>query len=148
METACSWLARRDASVCGTSIRGWPPKEAAGKGPRDGVIFDHNLKSADVTWAKLENFDPYGKFVRSFSSEGKPEVTLEQLGRELNVPLYCIRPLQIFLAAAGIHRFVWNMRIPALQSLFHEFRKSAQRTALPARVGRAALNVCGETSNG
>jgi hypothetical protein len=50
---------------------------------------------------------------------------MEELGKELNVPLYWIRRPQILSDAAGTHRFVWNLRTPPPASLRHEYPISA-----------------------
>jgi len=102
-----------------------PPEEPAGKNPPDGAIFDYNLQSAASGPVKLQILDANGRIVRAFSSADKPEATMEQLGKELNVPLYWIRPPQILSDAAGAHRFVWDLRIPPPASLRHEYPISA-----------------------
>ena len=102
-----------------------PPEEPAGKNPPDGAVIDYNLQSAASSPVKLQILDANGKIVRGFSSTDKAEATLEQLGRELNVPLYWIRPPQILSAAAGAHRFVWDLRTAPPASLRHEYPISA-----------------------
>jgi len=102
-----------------------PPEEPAGKNPPDGAIFDYNLQSAASGPVKLQILDANGRIVRAFSSADKPEATMEQLGKELNVPRYWIRPPQILSDAAGAHRFVWDLRIPPPASLRHEYPISA-----------------------
>ncbi len=102
-----------------------PPEIPAGKNPPDGAIIDYDLKSAATGPLKLEILDSNGKIVRSFSSADKPEVTTEQLQKELNVPLYWVRPPQILSAEAGMHRFVWDLRLSPPRSLFHEYPISA-----------------------
>jgi photosystem II stability/assembly factor-like uncharacterized protein len=102
-----------------------PPEEPAGKNPPDGAIIDYNLQSAAPAPVKLQIVDANGKIVRSFSSTDKPEATMDQLGKELNVPLYWIRPPQILSDAAGSHRFVWDLRTPPPASLRHEYPISA-----------------------
>jgi photosystem II stability/assembly factor-like uncharacterized protein len=101
-----------------------PPEEPAGKNPPDGAILDYNLQ-ASLGPVKLQILDVNGKIVRAFSSADKPDATREQLGKELNVPLYWIRPPQILSAAAGMHRFVWDLRVPPPASLRHEYPISA-----------------------
>ncbi|MGB7753779.1 MAG: hypothetical protein WCF88_19660 [Candidatus Acidiferrales bacterium] len=101
-----------------------PPEEPAGNNPPDGAIIDYNLQSA-ASSVKLQILDASGKIVRSFSSTDKPEANMEELGKELNVPLYWIRPPQILSDAAGQHRFVWDLRTPAPASLRHEYPISA-----------------------
>ena len=46
-------------------------------------------------------------------------------GKELNVPLYWIRPPQIFSAKGGMHRFIWDLRTPTPGSVQHEYPISA-----------------------
>ena len=102
-----------------------PPEEPAGKNPPDGAIFDYHLQSAAPVPVKLQILDPGGKIVRAFSSTDKPDATMEQLGKELNVPLYWIRPPQILSGNAGAHRFIWDLRTPPPASLRHEYPISA-----------------------
>ena len=101
-----------------------PPEEPAGKNPPHGAIIDYTLQSAAGP-VKLQILDASGKIVRAFSSTDKPEATMEELGKELNVPLYWIRPPQILSDAAGQHRFVWDLRTPPPASLRHEYPISA-----------------------
>jgi photosystem II stability/assembly factor-like uncharacterized protein len=133
-----------------------PPEEPAGKNPPNGAIIDYNLQSTASAPVKLEIIDADGKIVRSFSSTDKPEATLEQLGRELNVPLYWIQPPQILSAAAGAHRFVWDLRTAPPASLRHEYPISAIAHDTPRLpLGPAVmpgmytvkLDVAGQTYN-
>ena len=101
-----------------------PPEEPAGKNPPHGAIIDYTLQSAAGP-VKLQILDASGKIVRAFSSTDKPQATMEELGKELNVPLYWIRPPQILSDAAGQHRFVWDLRTPPPASLRHEYPISA-----------------------
>src|SRR5580704_14592878 len=102
-----------------------PPEEPAGKNPPDGAIFDYYLQAATAGPVTLQILDANGKIVRAFSSTDKPEATTEELGKELNVPLYWIRPPHILSDAAGQHRFVWDLRTPPPASLRHEYPISA-----------------------
>jgi photosystem II stability/assembly factor-like uncharacterized protein len=102
-----------------------PPEEPAGKNPPDGAIFDYYLQAAATGPVTLQILDGGGRVIRSFSSADKPEVTTDQLGKELNVPLYWIRPQQILSPAEGSHRFVWDLRIPPPGSARHDYPISA-----------------------
>jgi photosystem II stability/assembly factor-like uncharacterized protein len=102
-----------------------PPEEPAGKNPPDGAIFDYYLPAAAAGPVTLQILDGSGKVVRSFSSTDKPEVATDQLGKELNVPVYWIRPPQILSAAEGSHRFVWDLRTPPPGSVRHDYPISA-----------------------
>ena len=82
-----------------------PPEEPAGQNPPDGAILYYYLKNASDSIV-IEVLDAAGKLVRHYSSAdqpGPPE-------KDLNVPTYWIRPPQIPPAAAGMHRFVWDLR--------------------------------------
>jgi photosystem II stability/assembly factor-like uncharacterized protein len=102
-----------------------PPEEPAGKNPPDGAIFDYYLQASAAGTVTLQILDGSGRVIRSFSSADKPEVTTDQLGKELNVPLYWIRSPQILSAAEGSHRFVWDLRIPPPGSVRHDYPISA-----------------------
>ncbi len=102
-----------------------PPEVPAGQNPPDGAILDYYLKSNSSNPVTLEIFDSAGKSIRLFSSADKWEVTWEQLNKELNVPLYWIKPPQVLSAQAGAHRFIWNLRTAPPQSVIHEYPISA-----------------------
>jgi photosystem II stability/assembly factor-like uncharacterized protein len=108
-----------------------PPEVPAGENPPDGAIFDCYLKSNSSSAVKLRVLDSSGKVIRSFSSADKPEVSWEQLNKELNVPLYWVKPPQLLSAEAGEHRFIWNLRTANPQSVFHDYPISAIPHATP-----------------
>ena len=82
-----------------------PPEEPAGKNPPDGAILYYHLNAAAAAPVTLEILDSAGHVVRRFSSGDKPEPP----DPALNVPTYWIRPFQPLSAAAGMHRFVWDL---------------------------------------
>ena len=106
-----------------------PPDEPAGLNPPDGAVIDYSLKApaAEVT---LEILDARGALVRKFSSsdggagnagdgrspKGAAKET-EPPGDDGNVPRWWIRPARAPSAAAGMHRFVWDLHWPAVPSL-------------------------------
>jgi photosystem II stability/assembly factor-like uncharacterized protein len=85
-----------------------PPDEPAGQNPPDGAIINYRLKAA-ADLVTLEILDGKGHMVRRYSSADKPEAVDE---RSLNIPTYWIRPPQVLPAAAGSHRFVWDLHYP------------------------------------
>jgi photosystem II stability/assembly factor-like uncharacterized protein len=99
-----------------------PPEEPAGQNPPDGAMFDYWLKSAASAPVVLEIRDAAGNLVRRFSSADKPEPVN---AKELNVPMYWIRPARVLSAAAGMHRFVWDLHYPEPDVLEHEYPISA-----------------------
>jgi photosystem II stability/assembly factor-like uncharacterized protein len=99
-----------------------PPEEPAGQNPPDGAMIDYFLKASSSAPVTLEIIDASGKVVRHFSSADKPEVVNP---KELNVPMYWVRPARVLSAAAGMHRFVWNLHYPEPDVLAHEYPISA-----------------------
>ena len=99
-----------------------PPEEPAGQNPPDGAMIDYWLKSAPSAPIVLEVRDSAGNVVRRFSSADKPELVND---KELNVPMYWIRPARTLSAAPGMHRFVWNLHYPEPDVLEHEYPISA-----------------------
>jgi photosystem II stability/assembly factor-like uncharacterized protein len=97
-----------------------PPEEPAGQNPPDGAILYYYLKNATDSVA-IEVLDGAGKVVRSYSSADKPDVP----ANDLNVPTYWIRPAQIPPAAAGMHRFVWDLRYTPPESTRHDYAMTA-----------------------
>ena len=119
-----------------------PPEEPVGQNPPDGAIIDYAVQQNSGP-AVLEIYDSQNKLVRRYSSEDKPEVTDAQLEKELNVPTYWIRPAHILSAAAGMHRFVWDLRYAPPKSLEHEYPIAAIYRDTP-RLPRGALVLPGE----
>jgi hypothetical protein len=83
-----------------------PPDEPAGQNPPDGAIINYYLKSGVAGPVMLEILDGAGTLVRKYSSDDPLERPIE--GR--NIPDYWIRPPQVLSAAAGLHRFTWDIR--------------------------------------
>src|SRR5205085_1164658 len=76
-----------------------PPEEPAGQNPPDGAIINYYLKTNSTTPVVLEIFERGGKLVRRFRSDDQPEYVDE---KELNVPLYWVRPPQVLPASSGM----------------------------------------------
>ena len=105
-----------------------PPEVPAGQNPPDGAMIDYWLSpkleasSTMPTAVTLEILDPFGKVVRRFSSADKPEPVNP---KELNVPMYWVRPARVLSAAPGMHRFIWDLTYPAPDVLEHDYPISA-----------------------
>ena len=82
------------------------PETPMGQNPPDGAIIDYTLKASAKEPVVLEIFDSYGKLARRYSSADKLE---QQDPKEINVPMYWVRPSRGLSAEAGMHRFVWDM---------------------------------------
>ncbi|HKW45230.1 MAG TPA: hypothetical protein VJN22_06185, partial [Candidatus Eremiobacteraceae bacterium] len=85
-----------------------PPEVPAGQNPPDGAILDYYLPTAASGPVTLAIYDASGKLVRRFSSDEQLHVPTEGL----RVPTYWVRQPQQLSAAAGMHRFVWDLHYP------------------------------------
>jgi photosystem II stability/assembly factor-like uncharacterized protein len=101
-----------------------PPEVPAGKNPPDGAIIDYFLAKDAANPVTLEILDSNGKLVRKYSSTDKAE-SLEKIAPKHPIPMYWVREEKILSAAAGMHRFVWDVRYAAPESLGHSFPISA-----------------------
>jgi photosystem II stability/assembly factor-like uncharacterized protein len=119
-----------------------PPEEPAGQNPPDGAMIDYWLSpsltksSAMSTSVTLEVLDATGKVVRQYSSADKPEPVNP---KELNVPMYWVRPARTLSAAPGMHRFVWDLTYPAPDALEHDYPISATYHDTPRYPPGAAV---------
>lgn len=86
-----------------------PQEEPAGQNPPDGAVINYFLKENAKSPVFLEIFDKNNQLVRRFTSDDKPYKIPED-----NTPPYWIRPQQILSAAAGSHRFVWDLHYAPL----------------------------------
>ena len=99
-----------------------PPETPAGKNPPEGAILDYFLKSAPAGPVQLEIADSQGKVVRRFSSSDAPApVDFSQLA----FPSFWVEAPHILGKNAGENRFVWDLRYPTPQWLFHEYSMAA-----------------------
>ncbi len=87
----------------------FPPEEPAGENPPDGAVINYYLKAPSTSPVVLEITDSTGKLVRRFASDDKP---LDVDTSKINPPEYWIRPFQPLKNAAGMQRFVWDLKYP------------------------------------
>jgi photosystem II stability/assembly factor-like uncharacterized protein len=86
-----------------------PPEEPAYQNPPDGAIINYYLKSPASSPVVLEIVDGKGQPVRRFASDDKAEPFREGV---YPIPAYWARPPRVLPNAAGMQRFVWNLRYP------------------------------------
>ncbi len=98
-----------------------PPEEPVGQNPPDGAILDYVLAARPAAPVTLEILDGKGMLVRRFASDDAPEPLVEPLV----VPAYWVRPPRVLSAAPGMHRFVWDLRVPPPPVLEREYPISA-----------------------
>jgi len=94
-----------------------PPDFPAGENPPDGAVIDYYLQSAASGPVTLEIKDSAGKTVRKYSSADKPAPPDPMLA----IPTYWVRPPQTLSAAAGAHRFLWDMHYPDVPGVEAEY---------------------------
>jgi photosystem II stability/assembly factor-like uncharacterized protein len=82
-----------------------PIETPTGKNPPDGVILDYYLKAAQPGDATITIRDASGAVVRKFTANStEPNLPLP------NVPEYWFAKPGVVDQAAGLHRFVWDLR--------------------------------------
>ncbi len=84
-----------------------PRDEALAENPPFGAMIDYYLKSNVSGPVILEIIDPSGEVIRRYSSDDKPPPVDPD---KLNIPTYWIRNRESLSAAAGMHRWVWDLR--------------------------------------
>jgi photosystem II stability/assembly factor-like uncharacterized protein len=84
-----------------------PRDEPLAENAPTGAIIDYYLKSNASGPVTLEILDPAGEIVRKYSSEDKGPVLNPET---LNIPAYWVRPFQPLSTAAGMHRWIWDLR--------------------------------------
>jgi Sortilin, neurotensin receptor 3, len=105
-----------------------PPETPMGQNPPDGAVLDYVLK-ASAKLVTMEILDAAGKVVRRFASDDKPEPFD---AKEINVPTYWVRQERVLSAAAGMHRWVWDVRYPKPKSFESDYPISAIPHDTPA----------------
>src|SRR5215216_2938817 len=86
-----------------------PRDEPLAENAPAGAMIDYYLKLNASGPVTLEILDPAGEIVRKYSSEDKgPPVNPETL----NIPAYWVRPFEPLSTAAGMHRWIWDLRPP------------------------------------
>jgi photosystem II stability/assembly factor-like uncharacterized protein len=101
-----------------------PPDEPIAENPPDGAVIDYYLAKPASGPITLEILDAQGKVVRRYSSTDKPEITQEELEKQL-IPLYWVRMPKTLSLAAGMHRWVWDLHYPAPTATRHQYPISA-----------------------
>ncbi|MGC0771912.1 MAG: hypothetical protein WB543_03185, partial [Candidatus Acidiferrum sp.] len=92
-----------------------PPDEPTAKNPPDGAIVDYFLAQPADGPVTLEILDAQSKVVRRYASTDKPELTADELATQL-IPPYWVRMPKILSAAAGMHRWVWDLHYTTPES--------------------------------
>jgi photosystem II stability/assembly factor-like uncharacterized protein len=84
-----------------------PRDEPIAENPPFGAVIDYYLKGNVSGPVTIEIADPAGEIVRRYSSEDKPAAV--NVGT-LNIPAYWVRMPESVSTAAGMHRWIWDLR--------------------------------------
>ena len=90
----------------------FPPETPAGQNPPDGAIIDYYFKNAPTGELTLTISDDKGAVVATYSSDPKP-IDIPPA----NAPEYWFAHPTALTKAAGMSRFVWDLRYPAPKTL-------------------------------
>jgi photosystem II stability/assembly factor-like uncharacterized protein len=99
----------------------WPPETPLGQNPPTGAVLDYWLKDLPRGPVTLTITDSAGAVVRRFSSEDEPE---EPPAERYFQAAWLGKPAS-FSAAAGMHRFGWDLRYPRPAALSYEYSIAA-----------------------
>ena len=84
-----------------------PRDEPLAENPPFGAMIDYYLKTNASGNVRIEIVDPAGEVIRTYSSDDKPApVNLDTL----NIPAYWVRTPETLSTAAGMHRWIWDLR--------------------------------------
>jgi photosystem II stability/assembly factor-like uncharacterized protein len=114
-----------------------PPEEPMGENPPDGAIVDYRLDKP-AQRVVLSFYDRSGRLVRRYSSDDAAPAPIPHLDK----PAYWERPFVRPSIAAGMHRFVWDLREPDPLSMSQDLPISAVPHDTP-RVPQGPLVVPG-----
>jgi hypothetical protein len=106
------------------------PDEPTAANPPDGAVLEFYLPHDAKGPVMLEVLDGSGTLVRRFRSDDAPDPSPAELAREL-IPQYWLKPARVLPAAAGMHRWVWDLHYPAPVATARGYPISAVPHATP-----------------
>ena len=86
-----------------------PPDEPWAENPPAGAVIDYYLTQASSSPVTLEIVDATGTTIRRYASTDVPELSDAELAKQL-IPAVWVRPHRRLSTAAGMHRWVWDLR--------------------------------------
>jgi photosystem II stability/assembly factor-like uncharacterized protein len=89
-----------------------PQETPAGDNPPDGATIYYFLKSAPAGDIKLSIYDSHKNLVREFTNVPAPYDKTPA-----NAPEYWFAPQPALTKTAGLNRFAWDLRYPAMKTL-------------------------------
>jgi photosystem II stability/assembly factor-like uncharacterized protein len=112
-----AWRVRRSQNT-DTPI---PPEEPMGQNPPEGAILNYWLP-AGASKVSIEITDKQNRLVRRYES-GKPDATPDE--KTLAYPAYWFRKPRALSAAAGMQRWVWDLRYGPLEGFAQSYPMTA-----------------------
>jgi photosystem II stability/assembly factor-like uncharacterized protein len=99
-----------------------PREEPVGRNPPTGALLDYWLAADATTPVVLEIRDARGQLLRRFASDDKPDVAR---ARRYFEERWMATPPPHVSARAGVHRFVWDLRLPRPPAPGYDFGMGA-----------------------
>jgi photosystem II stability/assembly factor-like uncharacterized protein len=93
-----------------------PPETPAGDNPPDGAIVDYFLKSPPAGDIKLSIYDAQNHLVREYTDVPP---TFDKT--PANAPEYWFAPPAALSKKAGLNRFAWDLRYPAMKTMRYSY---------------------------
>lgn len=93
-----------------------PPETPAGNNPPDGATIYYFLKSAPAGDIKLSIYDAQNRLVREYTN-----VAPEYDKVPANVPDYWFASPSALSKNAGLNRFTWDLRYPAMKTIRYSY---------------------------
>jgi photosystem II stability/assembly factor-like uncharacterized protein len=119
-----------------------PPDEPTAQNPPDGAAVDYFLAQQAAGPVTLEILDAQGKLVRGYASTDKPQLSEEDLAKQL-IPLYWVRMAKVPSETAGMHRWIWDLHYATPNSPRYDYPISAVPGDTP-RVPQGPLALPGQ----
>lgn len=113
---AAAWRVRRDTNT-DTPL---PADEPAGENPPDGAIIDYDLPQDAQGSVMLEVLDSTGRVLRKYSSDDPNAPTPSELRTEL-IPAYWPLRRGPLPKSAGMHRWIWDLRVTAPTATYYGY---------------------------
>jgi hypothetical protein len=134
--TPAAAIRARQSTYAETPI---PPDEPLAQNPPSGAVIDYYLARPASGPVTIEILDAAGTLVRAFAGDDPPEVTPEELQKQMIPPSWA-RPSRNPETSAGMHRFVWDLHYGKPVSVTHEYPITAVQGDTPRHpLGPAAV---------
>jgi hypothetical protein len=91
----------------------WPPEMATGENPPDGAILDYYIGPGFAGVLKLEVLDSTGEVAAHVQSDD----IVPPLDPRYPDPVLWARPPRVLLTTPGHHRYLWDLRYPAVPGM-------------------------------